>query len=233
MSYTDDSEFSSGDEVPTTRKQLGGLKPGFFEHMTTFSDNEKAQVLNLLQYGGLIILPLLILLKFMKMYIPEEDPTKGSPELLVEVALQLGLILVVFFLVHKMVCYVPTYSKVEYGNLNLLHVVLPLFFLMFALDTNVAQKLNVLFDRLIIALGIKRENFENEKKENKKEGMNGGGSEFGGNSLDPTRMNIHDTQRDVTARSEQQASGVSNFQPQMMMSPEPMAANEGTFGSLF
>ena len=35
----------------------------------------------MLQYGGLAILPLLIILKLMKMYVPEEDPFKGTLKL--------------------------------------------------------------------------------------------------------------------------------------------------------
>ena len=51
----------------------GELKTGFIEYITTISSNEKAQLLNMLQYGGLAILPLLVLLKFMKMYVPEDQ----------------------------------------------------------------------------------------------------------------------------------------------------------------
>ena len=37
------------------------LKSSFFEYITSISSNEKAQMLNMLQYGGLAILPLLVL----------------------------------------------------------------------------------------------------------------------------------------------------------------------------
>ena len=58
----------------------------------------------------------------------------------------------------------PTYSKIEYGNMNLLCLIMPVFFLMFAMDTNVGAKLNVVFDRLLVTLGIKKENFEGSSK---------------------------------------------------------------------
>ena len=151
-------------------KQNGGmeLNTGFVEYITTISSNEKAQMLNMLQYGGLAILPLLIILKFMKMYVPEEDPLKGTPELVLEILLQLGFILIAFFFIHKLICYLPTYSKVEYGNMNLLCLIMPVFFLMFAMDTNVGAKLNVVFDRLLVTLGIKKENFEGSSNERSK-----------------------------------------------------------------
>ena len=82
--------------------QNGGmeLNMGFFEYITTISSNEKAQILNMLQYGGLAILPLLIILKLMKMYVPEEDPFKGTPEIVIEVLLQISFILIAFFFIH-------------------------------------------------------------------------------------------------------------------------------------
>ena len=46
--------------------------------------------------------------------------------------------------------------QVEYGNMNLLCLIMPVFFLMFAMDTNVGAKLNVIFDRLLVTLEIKK-----------------------------------------------------------------------------
>ena len=213
------------------------LKSGFFEYITTISSNEKAQMLNMLQYGGLAILPLLVLLKFMKMYVPEEDPLKGTPELVIEILLQLGFILLAFFFIHKLICYVPTYSTVEYGNLNLLSLVVPVFFLMFALDTNVGAKLNVVFDRLLVTLGIKKENMSNKDENNEKKTNFAGvstslitspndyrqGMGMNDNTMADRMIGGHPTQREPVVQQ----------QPSMMMPTEPMAAYDGGFGSPF
>lgn len=219
-------------------KQNGGmeLNTGFVEYITTISSNEKAQMLNMLQYGGLAILPLLIILKFMKMYVPEEDPLKGTPELVLEILLQLGFILIAFFFIHKLICYLPTYSKVEYGNMNLLCLIMPVFFLMFAMDTNVGAKLNVVFDRLLVTLGIKKENFEGSSNEGKEVNQAGASSSIitsqhsysqGMNDAPMADRLIggHQTQRDPVVQQ----------QPSMIMPNlvEPMAANDTGFGSPF
>ena len=137
----------------------------FIDYITTTTSNEKSQLLNLIQYGGLIIIPLLIILKLMKLYVPPEDPYKSSTELLVEVVVQLVVIIVAFFIIHKLVLYVPTYSKVEYDNISLLSGILPLFFLMFTVDTKLSQKTSLLFDRLLFAIGLKKEAFDDEIQE--------------------------------------------------------------------
>ena len=229
-----DFEFeNNNNNNVNTNKTSGGmtLNMGFVEYITTISTNEKAQVLNMLQYGGLAVLPLLILLKIMKMYVPEEDPLKGTPELSIEVLLQLGFILVAFFFIHKLVLYLPTYSNVEYEHLNLLSVILPVFFLMFALDTGIGSKLNILFDRLLLAVGIKKEPFQ-KKEPVKKNGLMVGetttrtlSNEQVSQQQDPMASRMIDgfpTQREPQVQ-----------EPMMMMQQEPVAANEGFGGSLF
>lgn len=148
---------------------IGGnmKRPSFFDYISTFTSREKSQLFNLFQYGGLSVVPILIVLKLMKLYVPDEDPFKSSTELLIEVILQLVVIVIAFFFIHKLVVYVPTYSKIDYDKFSLLSAILPLFFLMFTLDTKISAKLNVLFDRLLMLVGLKKEGYEDEKDDNK------------------------------------------------------------------
>lgn len=215
----------------------GGIKlnNGFIDYMTSMSSVEKSQILNSLQYGGLAIIPILVLLKLMKMYVPEEDPLKGTPELLIEVLLQLGFMLVAFFFIHKFVLYFPTYSKVDYEQMNILSVILPVFFLMFALDTNVSAKLNELMDRALIMLGIKKENFETSNSNKGRIQTNENTSKT--MSSDQFNQLNNETSRLIdgfpTRREPQMQAPPQQQEPMMMMPSEPMAANEGFGGSLF
>lgn len=141
-------------------------QPSFFEYITSFSSYEKSQLFNLFQYGGLIIIPIMIVLKIMKMYVPLEDAFKSTTDILIEVILQLVAIILSFFFINKLVLYVPTYSNVEYDKISLLSTILPLFFLIMTLDTKLGEKMNILFDRLLEVLGIKKEGYENcDKKD--------------------------------------------------------------------
>jgi hypothetical protein len=229
-------------------KVNNSLKVSFVDYMTTFTSNEKAQMLNLVQYGGLAVLPVLVLLKLMKMYVPPEDPFKGTPELAIEVAVQLTVILIALLLIHKLVVYVPTYSKVEYGQINLLTMVLPLVFLLTAMDTAISAKLNVLFDRLLMFIGIKQEPLEN--KENGKENGHPRSqtttrttSQYdmvNNNSYDQQQQQQQPlasrliggfpTQRDTGASS---GPNVPSESFEMMSPMEPMAANEGIGATFF
>lgn len=153
--------------------QMGGSDKSFVEYITSFSPTEKSQIMNLVQYCGIAVLPLLAVLKLMKIYMPVNNPLKPSSELIFEVVVQLIVILVSFFFIHKLVLYVPTYSEVNYEKISLLSGMLPLLFLMFTLDTKISEKLNVLFDRLLGMLGLIKEPLnEDEEDENQQERPN-------------------------------------------------------------
>lgn len=164
-------ESENFQEVDNDDSFIGGniKKPSFFDYISTITSREKSQLFNLFQYGGLSVVPILIVLKLMKLYIPDEDPFKSSTELLIEVVLQLVVIMVAFFFIHKLVVYVPTYSKIDYDKFSLLSVILPLFFLMFTLDTKISAKLNVLFDRFLMLVGLKKEGYQEEDENDKKQ----------------------------------------------------------------
>ena len=126
----------------------------FFEYMSSFTNDEKGHIINMIQYSGIAILPILTLLKLMKIYLPESNLFKPSTELVFEVVMQLIVILIAFFFIHKFVLFFPTYSKIPYNNISLLSGILPLLFLMCTLDTKLSDKLNTLFDRMLTVLGV-------------------------------------------------------------------------------
>lgn len=169
------SEYDeSSDYESKFNEQIGGSdnNKSFIDYITSFSATEKAQMMNLFQYCGIAVLPLLAILKFMKFYMPINNPLKPTSELVFEVIVQLLVILVSFFLIHKLVLYFPTYSEVKYENFSLLSGMLPLLFLMFTLDTKISEKLNVLFDRLLSMIGLTKEPFDEEGKEGEDKAKN-------------------------------------------------------------
>lgn len=161
MANNDEEDFDykmTGGSADDSSDPVSTSHLSFVEYITSFTSKEKSQLLNLIQYGGLSVLPLLIILKLMKIYIPDEDPFKPTTEILFEIIIQIIIIIIALFMTHKIILYFPTYSNLNYDNFSLLSGLLPLFFLMFTLDTKFSNKLNTLFDRLLVALGISQDN---------------------------------------------------------------------------
>lgn len=157
-------DMSVGGSADDSSPPVSTSHLSFVEYITSFTSKEKSQLLNLIQYGGLSVLPLLIILKLMKIYIPDEDPFKPTTEILFEIVIQIITIIVALFITHKFILYFPTYSNLDYDNFSLLSALLPLFFLMFTLDTKFSNKLNTLFDRLLVALGMSKDNTINTEE---------------------------------------------------------------------
>ena len=63
-------------------------KKSFLGHVFSTTDEGKAEILNVVQYATLGIIPIVLLNKAIQRFIPEADAEKSSLELVVEVLLQ-------------------------------------------------------------------------------------------------------------------------------------------------
>lgn len=108
--------------------------------------------MNMVQYCVLSIVPVMVLLKGVKHFIPEEDESKGSFELLAECVAQLGMILGGIWLSDRLVRYVPPYSGSQYQDFNPINFMLPLMLILLTMQTKLGSKLDILGNRAIDAL---------------------------------------------------------------------------------
>ena len=146
----------------------GGKSDSFLSYLTTITTVEKNELLNVFQYILLVIIPLVLFLKFMKEYIPPENRSKSSIEITTEVLIQLFLIFVVFWMIHKIVLYIPTYSKSPYEKINLIQMALPVLFLLLCMKSTLSEKMSILLERGLILLGIRQEGMCDEDEDPKK-----------------------------------------------------------------
>ncbi len=142
----------------------GGKTESFLGYMTTISTLEKNELLNVFQYVLLIVIPLVLFLKFMKEYIPPDSASKSTIEITIEVVIQLCLIFVVFWLIHKVAMYIPTYSTVPYEKMNLIQIAMPVVFLLFCMKSSISEKVSILLDRVMVLTGMRTEAMEDSKQ---------------------------------------------------------------------
>jgi hypothetical protein len=93
-------------------------KPGFFKHVFNFDEDSKAEMLNLIQYIVLALIPVIILNKLMQKYVPEADDEKGSLEITAEVLAQVLFMFFGILLINRIVTYLPTYSGEKYPDFS-------------------------------------------------------------------------------------------------------------------
>jgi hypothetical protein len=211
----------------------------FIKYVFNFDDDNKAEMLNLFQYSLLAVIPLILVLKAVKQYVPEEDERKGSVEITAECLTQILFVLVSFWLIHKIVTFVPTYSTVDYKEVNLLIPMIPFLFLLLTMQTKLGAKINILTERAFTFAGLNKPPPPQQKQQG------GRHQPSQADYLDTSKI-VPVTQNQVPIMHPQQASQPNfnqmyvdttnplqnaNAPVQMMM--EPMAANEAMGGSLF
>ena len=120
---------------------------GFIKYVFKFDEPEKAVIMNIIQYTILAIIPLVLVLKGIKHFIPEADEDKGSLVLLTEVIGQLVVMFLSLYLVNRGVTFVPTYSGIGYGDINLINVVLAVLMISLTINSKLGEKVQILVDR--------------------------------------------------------------------------------------
>ena len=145
---------------------IGGSKEGFVAHVFNFDEDSKIEMMNIVQYTLVGVIPVILLNKTMQKYVPEADDEKGSAELLAEISIQLIVMFIGILLTHRIITFVPTYSTVKYEKVSIVQIVLAVLMITLSLQTKLGEKVSILFDRVSEAImGKSREGMENEEKE--------------------------------------------------------------------
>ena len=126
-----------------------GGAAGFFKHVFKFDDASKADMLNIIQFAVVALIPVVIVNKLMQTYIPQADDNKGNVEITLEVVLQISLMFLGIFFIHRIVEYVPTYSGVAYPEFKVIYVILAVMMINLSLQTKLGGKVSILSDRVL------------------------------------------------------------------------------------
>ena len=131
-------------------KSVNGDKNGFINTVLSFNDDSKCEMLNTVQYAFLALIPSIAILKAIKNISPDEDASKGSIEISLEVLIQLAFMVLAMYFTNKAIKYVPTYSGMDYASTGDSTIfLLPFVILLFAMQTKIGAKTNILYERAI------------------------------------------------------------------------------------
>jgi len=122
-------------------------KKSFLSHVFSTTEEGKAEILNVVQYATLGIIPIVLLNKAIQRFIPEADSEKSTLELLVEIFLQTIIMFCGVVIIHRLITYFPTYSGFKYENLTLTNVILAFLIIVLSIQTKLGIKVNILSDR--------------------------------------------------------------------------------------
>lgn len=121
----------------------------FFKHVFNFDDDSKSEILNIIQYALIALIPVILLNKSMSNYVPEADDKKSSLELSAEIVIQIIVMLVGLLIVHRIITFIPTYSGVKYPDFHIIFIILAVLMITLSLQTKLGEKVSIIVDRLM------------------------------------------------------------------------------------
>ena len=222
-------------------------KQSFMKHVFNFDENSKAEILNIIQYSVLALIPVIIINKLTQRFVPEADDDKGSVEIVAEIVAQVVVMFLFILLIHRTVTYVPTYSGEKYADFSVTNIILAMLVIILSLQTKLGEKVSIIVDR-VIALW--------EGPKDTKKGKKGQGNVKVSQPIAQNQMAMNQSLNSTgstsisslpTAQATQQLPDYNNMYQQdstplvgaaspSVESFSPMAANEGgggAFGSAF
>lgn len=142
------------------------INQGFFNTVFNMDGDSKAEMLNLVQYIIIAILPCVFILKSVRYVVPEEDDSKGSIELLAEIVVQIVYMILAIYFSNKAIKYIPTYSGVKYvSEGDTTTFLLPFMILLLTMQTKVGAKVNIIFERIMDMWNGRNENTASNKND--------------------------------------------------------------------
>ena len=121
----------------------------FLKHVFNFDDDSKSDILNIIQYALLAIIPIILLNKSMAKYVPESDDKKGSLEISAEIVIQIIIMFIGLLLIHRIITFVPTYSGSKYPEFHIVYIILAILMITMSLQTKLGEKVSILVERVV------------------------------------------------------------------------------------
>ena len=228
------------DKISDSVKSVQDESSGFFKFVFNFDTENKNRMVNMLQYTLLTIIPVLLILRGIKHFIPEDDESKGSFEILAESIVQVVLIMLAIWFTNKIIYYIPTYSGEEYPKFNEISFIIPFILILATMQTKLGAKFNILIDRVVHAITGRGE--PPQAKGQQQQGQQGQNvvrvSQPLAGQHQPSQADYLDRNQ-LLPSNPMMSSMPTKFPPQQLQqqqpqaheiyqqAPEPMAANEG------
>lgn len=220
-------------------------KEGFIGHVFNFNANAKEEMMNIVQYAILAVIPVVLLNKSIQRFIPEVDDEKSSLEIVVEVVVQLIFMFLGIFFIDRLVTFVPTYSTKKYEPLSVINIILSMLVITLSLQTRLGEKVSILVDRVNEMWSGSSEE-DGKKKKKKKRGTSVNTNANVSSQSNPVSMPASSPPGSTSIGTlppvnydsmyQQQPTPLVNAAEPSMETFEPMAANSGgggAFGSAF
>ena len=142
-------------------------KKSFFKHVFNFDNDTKSELLNIVQYAIMAIIPVVLVNKGIANYVPEADDKKNTLELMAEIIIQIVVMFLGLFMIDRIITYFPTYSGEKYPDHSIIFMILSTLMIVLSLQTKIGEKVSIISERAYeLWEGKPQSNSKNQKNKN-------------------------------------------------------------------
>jgi len=123
-------------------------KKSFFKHVFNFDNDTKSELLNIIQYAIMAVIPIVLVNKGISNYVPEADDKKNSLEIIAEIIIQIIIMFLGLFMIDRVITYFPTYSGEKYPDHSIIFMILSTLMIVLSLQTKIGEKVSILSERV-------------------------------------------------------------------------------------
>lgn len=147
-------------------------KKSFFKHVFNFDNDTKSELLNIVQYAIMSIIPVVLVNKGIANYVPEADDNKNTLELIAEIIIQIVVMFLGLFMIDRIITYFPTYSGEKYPDHSIIFMILSTLMIVLSLQTKIGEKVSIISERAYELWEGKSSTSNNNKNQKKNTNQN-------------------------------------------------------------
>jgi hypothetical protein len=137
------------DAIEITAKDTANASGGFFKQVFKLNEDSQGEVLNMMQYVAIGLIPAILVIYVIRYYVPDPDDDKGSLTILAEIFAQTFGMLIGIYFIHRMIIYFPTYSGIKYERFHIINILMVFVMILFSIKTKLGEKAQILVERAV------------------------------------------------------------------------------------
>jgi hypothetical protein len=137
------------DAIEITAKDTANASGGFFKQVFKLNEDSQGEVLNMMQYVAIGLIPAILVIYVIRYYVPDPDDDKGSLTILAEIFAQTFGMLIGIYFIHRIIIYFPTYSGIKYERFHIINILMVFVMILFSIKTKLGEKAQILVERAV------------------------------------------------------------------------------------
>lgn len=217
---------------------------GFFSQVFKLDEDSQGEVLNMMQYVIIGFIPAILTIYIIRYYVPDPDDEKGSLTIITEIFAQTFAMFFAIYFIHRIIIYFPTYSGIKYDRFQIVNILLVFVMITFSIKTKLGEKAQILVERAVDTWSGEKNNAQSNTKVRVTQPITGASPSamimpMATAPPPPPALTNNRAQTGMGSMVKDfnaiysQPSTQSQQPANQMSSFEPMAANEGGWGSSF